>query len=346
MGSEFFNVLAGKLGAGFMKTMAKLPGCDRKTRDAFAAMGVAGYNYGIKRYKGDLKKYPDRVILGSETFCADAYAFWELAKKNNALIGDFVWAGIDYLGEVGIGTREYRDYAPDYLHGLGWVSAGSGRLDLTGRELGEALYTKVAFELTDKPAIAVIPVNHTHDSPSPSCWKFTNAFPSWSWNGCDGNDAKVEVYSRAPVVKLLVNGKQVGQKKLGKNCRFEFRTKYYGGEVTAVACDADGNELSVPRSARRATKRCSPSVPRSARCPRASWRSCVWTSRTTRARSNPSSVRTSKWKWRTASWSPWATPARTTPRLRVRRHGHLLRFRACSRARGREGQHRRQGDRR
>ncbi len=244
VGSEFFNVLAGKLGAGFMKTMAKLPGCDRKTRDAFAAMDVAGYNYGIKRYKGDLKKYPDRVILGSETFCADAYAFWELAKKNNALIGDFVWAGIDYLGEVGIGTREYRDYAPDYLHGLGWVSAGSGRLDLTGRELGEALYTKVAFELTDKPAIAVIPVNHTHDSPSPSCWKFTNAFPSWSWNGCDGNDAKVEVYSRAPVVKLLVNGKQVGQKKLGKNCRFEFRTKYYGGEVTAVACDADGNELS------------------------------------------------------------------------------------------------------
>lgn len=244
VGSEFFNTLAGKLGAGFMKTMAKLPGCDKKTRDAFAAMDVAGYNYGIKRYKGDTKKYPDRVILGSETFCADAYAFWEFAKKHNALIGDFVWAGMDYLGEVGIGTREYRDYAPDFLHGVGWISAGSGRVDLTGKPLGEAAYTKVAFELTDKPAIAVIPVNHTHDKYSPSCWKFTNAIESWSWNGLDGNDAHVEVYSRAPIVELYVNGKKVGRKKFKKNCRFTFKTKYYGGEITAVNLDENGSELA------------------------------------------------------------------------------------------------------
>lgn len=244
VGSEFFNTLAGKLGADFMKTMAKLPGCDKKTRDAFAAMDVAGYNYGIKRYKGDVKKYPHRVIVGSETFCADAYAFWEFAKKHNALIGDFVWAGIDYLGEVGIGTREYRDYAPDFLHGVGWISAGSGRVDLNGKQLGEAAYTKVAFELTDKPAIAVTPVNHTHDKYSPSCWKFTNAVESWSWNGQDGNDAHVEVYSRAPYVELYVNGKKIGRKKFKKNCRFVFKTKYYGGEVTAVNLDAQGKELA------------------------------------------------------------------------------------------------------
>ena len=244
VGSEFFNTLAGKLGAGFMKTMAKLPGCDKKTRDAFAAMDVAGYNYGIKRYKGDTKKYPDRIILGSETFCADAYAFWEFAKKHNSLIGDFVWAGMDYLGEVGIGTREYRDYAPDFLHGVGWISAGSGRVDLTGKPLGEAAYTKVAFELTDKPAIAVTPVSHTHDKYSPSCWKYTNALESWSWNGLDGNDAHVEVYSRAPYVELYINDKKVGRKKFKKNCRFVFKTKYRGGEITAVNLDAKGNELS------------------------------------------------------------------------------------------------------
>lgn len=244
VGSEFFNTLAGKLGAGFMKTMAKLPGCDKKTRDAFAAMDVAGYNYGIKRYKGDTKKYPDRVILGSETFCADAYAFWEFAKNNNAVIGDFVWAGTDYLGEVGIGTREYRDYAPDFLHGVGWISAGSGRIDLTGKPLAEAAYTKVAFELTDKPVIAVTPVNHTHDKHSPSCWKYTNAVESWSWNGLDGSDAHVEVYSRAPYVELYVNDKKVGKKKFKKNCRFRFNTKYFGGEITAVNLDKDGTELS------------------------------------------------------------------------------------------------------
>ena len=102
VGSEFYNHLAGLLGADFMKTGAQLYFCDLKTRDAFANMDIAGYNYGIKRYRHDLKKYPDRLILGTETFCSDAYKFWEMARENPRLIGDFVWAGMDYLGEVGV----------------------------------------------------------------------------------------------------------------------------------------------------------------------------------------------------------------------------------------------------
>ena len=147
VGSEFFNNLAGLLGDNTMKLGATLHGCDVRTRDAYAGMDIAGYNYGILRYRHDLKKYPQRLILGSETFCKDAYTFWELAKKHRRIIGDFVWAGMDYLGEVGIGAWEYRDYAPDFSHGPGWISAGSGRIDLTGKPLAEAAYTRVAFEL-------------------------------------------------------------------------------------------------------------------------------------------------------------------------------------------------------
>ena len=77
----------------FTTTVDITPG--RKTIYAFANMDIAGYNYGIKRYRHDLKKYPDRLILGSETFCSDAYEFWEMAKKNPRIIGDIVWAGID-----------------------------------------------------------------------------------------------------------------------------------------------------------------------------------------------------------------------------------------------------------
>ncbi|MCH5159014.1 MAG: DUF4982 domain-containing protein [Clostridiales bacterium] len=244
VGSEFFNTIAGIMGDSFMKTMARLHGCDVKTRGCYAAMDVAGYNYGILRYKHDIKKYPERIILGSETFCSDAYAFYEFAKNNPALIGDFVWAGMDYLGEVAIGSWEYKEYAPEPSGALGWISAGSGRLDLIGEPLGEALYTKVAFELEDKPQIAVVPVNHTNDKHSPSAWKFSNALPTWSWNGLNGKKAKVEVYSRAPIVELYVNGKKVGRKKLGKNCRFDFKVKYYDGEITAVNLDRNGKELS------------------------------------------------------------------------------------------------------
>ncbi len=244
VGSEFFNNLAGVFGDKFMKTMAKLHGCDVKTRGCYAAMDVAGYNYGILRYKHDVKKYPERIILGSETFCSDAYAFWEFAKRNPSLIGDFVWAGMDYLGEVGVGSWEYKEYAPSFKHGVGWVTAGSGRIDLIGNPLGEALYTKVAFELTDKPQIAVVPVSHTGEKHSPSAWKFSNALSSWSWNGLDGKKAQVEVYSRAPVVELYINGKKAGKKKFKKNCRFDFKVRYRGGEITAVNLDKKGNELS------------------------------------------------------------------------------------------------------
>lgn len=244
VGSEFFNNLAGLFGDKFMKTMATLPGCDRKTRDCYALMDVAGYNYGIKRYEHDIRKYPERIILGSETFCSDAYAFWEFAKANPALIGDFVWAGMDYLGEIGVGSWEYKEYAPSFSHGVGWISAGSGRIDLIGNPLGEALYTKVAFELEDKPQIAVVPVSHTNEKHSPSAWKFSNALSTWSWNGLNGKKAKVEVYSRAPIIELYINGKKVGKKKFKKNCRFDFKVKYYDGETTAVAKDSSGKEMS------------------------------------------------------------------------------------------------------
>ena len=258
VGSEFFNNLAGLMGDEFMKRGATLPFCDWKTRDAFAAMDIAGYNYGIYRYAHDLKAYPDRLILGSETFCKDAYRFWEQAKKNPRLVGDFVWAGMDYLGEVSIGSWEYKDYAPQFGGGPGWISAGSGRLDLTGKPLGEALYTRVAFELEPGPRIAVCPVNHTNDRHSPSAWKMSNAIESWSWEGCDGKPANVEVYARAHSVALYVNDVPVGKKEVKNDCIVRFRCTYQHGKLTAVAYDEKGNEIgrNTLRSAGPETRLC------------------------------------------------------------------------------------------
>lgn len=65
-----------------------------------------------------------------------------------------------------------------------------------------------------------MPVDHTKDAHSPSAWKMTNAMESWSWNGCDGNAAKVEVYTRADHVKLYINGKCVGTKKPKMTARY------------------------------------------------------------------------------------------------------------------------------
>lgn len=243
VGSQFFNNLAGLLGDEFMKRGATLHGCDVKTRDAFANMDIAGYNYGIYRYKHDLKKYPQRLILGSETFCNDAYKFRELAKQEPRLVGDFVWAGMDYLGEVMVGSWEYADYAETFDGGPGWVSAGSGRIDLTGKPLGEALYTRVALEADNGPYIAVCPVNHTGDRHIPSAWKMTNAIPSWSWTGCEGKKANVEVYARAARVELVLNGHTVGSKTLKNDCLAKFSIPYESGTLEAVSYDAADHEI-------------------------------------------------------------------------------------------------------
>lgn len=242
VGSEFFNNLAGLLGADFMKFGATLGGSDRKTREAFSKLDAAGYNYGEKRYLRDFRKYPDRVILGSETFCADAARFWDLAKAHPALIGDFVWSGIDYLGEVGLGAMEYRDYAPDFSHGPGWIAAGVGVLDLTGASTGQTAYTQVAFELCPI-RIGVVPADHAFEPHSPSAWRMSNTYESWAWNGCEGKETRVEVYARGAKVALFLNGRPMGEKKPDRDCRAVFRVTWQPGELTAVVYGADGAEL-------------------------------------------------------------------------------------------------------
>lgn len=244
VGSEFFNNMAGMFGSGFMKWGATLYPCDLKTRDAFANMDVAGYNYGIDCYEKDLKKYPSRLILGTETFCSDAGRFMDLAKREKRIIGDFVWAGMDYLGEVGIGSWEYKDYAPDFSHGTGWVSAGSGRIDLTGKPLGEMRYTRVAFGL-ETLGLAVRPVHFSGQKHSPSAWKMSDALESWSFEGCEGTMAEVEVYSRAARVSVYLNGKCKGSKKPDRDYRCTFRIPYEAGELKAAAYDPSGKMIAA-----------------------------------------------------------------------------------------------------
>ena len=239
VGSDFYNTLAMTLGDNFMKCGATLYPCDLKTRGAYANMDIAGYNYGIYRYRHDLKKYPNRLILGSETFCKDAFRFWEIARDNPRIIGDFVWPGWDYIGETGDGAPEYSDYKSD--NPATRMSGGNGRIDMNGKPRAEAAYTRVAFEQATGPFIAVLPV-YEKEKVQLSGWGLTKALESWAWEGCNGEPARVEIYARAAEVELLINGKSVERKKC-KKCRTIFNATYASGTVEAVAYDASGREI-------------------------------------------------------------------------------------------------------
>ncbi|MBE7087141.1 MAG: glycoside hydrolase family 2 protein [Clostridiales bacterium] len=243
VGSEFFNMLAGKLGDKTMKLGATLRGCDKKTKDVFGTLDVAGYNYGILRYKKDVQKYPDRVILGTETFCRDAVKFMEFAKTHNAVIGDFVWAGMDYLGEVAVGSWVYKPYTKNFNPVCGWMTAGSGRIDLIGDTFGETLYTKVAFGLSPLE-LAVVPADKCFEKHSPSAWKMSNAMESWSFDGCENKKTIVEVYSTAHRVVLSINGKKVGDKRCKKDGITKFKVRYKNGKITVKSFDKDGSLIA------------------------------------------------------------------------------------------------------
>ncbi len=243
VGSEFFNNLTGLLGADFMKFGATLHGSNVKTRDAFEKLDVAGYNYGIRRYKRDTRLYPHRVILGSETFISDAMIFYDLAQKTPALIGDFAWAGMDYLGEVGVGAWEYTDNAPSFDHGPGWLTAGVGAIDLIGTETAQMAYTQVAFGLSPV-RIGVIPVCYSGQKHSPAAWRMTNAIESWAWNGMEGRKAVVEVYARGAWVALHLNQEKVGKKRLNAKGIARFSLPYRPGQLTAVVYDDTSKETA------------------------------------------------------------------------------------------------------
>ncbi len=205
-------------------------------------MDIAGYNYGSGRYPLEGKQHPDRIVFGSETFPQDIYKNWEMVKKYPYLLGDFMWTAWDYLGESGIGAWSYTGGMP-FNRPYPWLLAGAGVIDICGVPDGSCRYASTVWGLEDAPRIVVKPVNHPGVRPSKSTWRGTNAIESWSWAGCEGNKAEVEIYSNAAAVELFLNGKSLGRKKL-KECKAIYKTRYASGKLTAVAFDVSGREVS------------------------------------------------------------------------------------------------------
>ena len=234
-----FNIMASFIGTGMNKS-GNSRKVDALTTPFLDSLDIAGYNYGSGRYPLEKKAHPNRVVLGSETFPQDIWKNWQMVKKYPYLVGDFMWTSWDYLGEAGIGAWSYTGGMP-FNRPYPWVLAGAGVIDILGIPDGSCKYAATVWRVEGNPVIAVKPVNHPGVRPSKSVWRGTNAILSWSWAGCKGNKAEVEVYSDQTTVELLLNGKSAGRKKV-KECRAIFKVKYAPGTVTAVAYDASGRE--------------------------------------------------------------------------------------------------------
>ena len=211
---------------------------DARTRDAFAELDVAGYNYMVGRYELDARLHPDRVIVGSETRASHTVKIWKLIKDLPHVIGDFAWTGWDYIGEAGLATKQYGTTKRSIYHPYPALLAGEPVIDITGVRQTQSYVNEIAWGLATGPHIAVEPVNRAGEKVVKTGWRATNSIASWSWEGCEGRPAVVEVYADATRVELHLNGRMVGAARPGRDGDFlaTFSLPYEPGE-------ADGDRL-------------------------------------------------------------------------------------------------------
>jgi len=213
---------------------------------------IASFNYKPHLYKELHEKFPDLILLGSETAscvstrgvyhlpavvdiptkeCDDIacssyelsappwayYAERELAAQRDCkyVVGEFVWTGFDYLGEP---TPYYEK----------WPARSSyfGIVDLAGLPKNRFYLYQSAW--TDKPVLHI--------------------FPHWNFEGLEGQNVPVHIFTNFPCAELFINGVSQGKRYLDDTDEIKrFRlmwddTIYQPGEVLAIAYDNDGNE--------------------------------------------------------------------------------------------------------
>ena len=159
------------------------------------AIDVVGYNYTESRYDEDHQKYPQRIIYGSEN--RHDFAAWKAVRDNEHIFGQFLWTGIDYLGESGV-----------------WPARGSsaGLLDLAGQRKPNGWYRASLW--SEKPVcyIGTYPVGPQRYGSRNNNQRTTqvSSYANDLWNYNEGQLIRVVCYTNAQSAHLTLNGQPIG----------------------------------------------------------------------------------------------------------------------------------------
>ena len=221
------------------------PGTDwSASAKAFASLDVAGYNYEWREYENDHKKYPERIMAGTESFPMEAFENWQQVEKNSWVIGDFVWTGMDYLGESGIG-HVYYDKNASFSMPWPWYNAWCGDIDITGQKKAQSYFRDVVWGRSNLEMAVHEPLP-AGKKEGISYWGWPAEYQSWTWPGEEGDTMQVSVYSRCQEVRLELNGKVIGQKQTTDKTKLtaKFTVPYSEGELKAIGI-TNGKEIAT-----------------------------------------------------------------------------------------------------
>ena len=212
------------------------------TVPAFELLTVGGYNYQWNRYESDHGNFPARIMMGTESVPMDAFESWQQVEKHPWVIGDFVWTGMDYLGETGIGHTRYlsNDQQDVFAMPWPWFNAWCGDIDITGEKKPQMLYRDVIWgnSKLEMNVHSPIPAGTAERI---SYWGWPDEYPSWNWIGNEDKPLRVSVYSTGSSVRLELNGRVIGEKEVSAATKLTatFDVPYEPGELKAIALDRD-----------------------------------------------------------------------------------------------------------
>ena len=209
---------------------------DLQDSRAFESLDIGGYNYLYDKYERDHQTHPDRVMCGLESFPKQASENWNLVERLPYVIGDFVWTAVDYLGEAGIGAA-YADHSPSMFQDWPWFNGHCGDIDLIGQKKPQSFYRDVVWRQAPV-TMAVQPTSSYNNA-----WGWQLEEQHWTWPGYEGQNVSVNVYSRAPRVRLYLNGQSMGDRVPGETFWAGYSIPYQPGTLRVVNLDTSGNEL-------------------------------------------------------------------------------------------------------
>ena len=183
-------------------------------KNGFAEMmDVVGQNYRVDELKAYHEAHPEKAIIGTEN--THDIQSWLMLRDDPSLCGQFLWAGIDYLGEAA------------------WpqVMWSTSLLDVTGAVKPTGLQR--ASWWSNEPMVAF--ARHADNN---------GAGPlvsDWTPADMDTYDqAVIEVYSNCQEVELLINGESQGRKAMDDNARPAlFNVNFNPGSIEVVGYNDD-----------------------------------------------------------------------------------------------------------
>lgn len=179
------------------------------------ALDLSGYNYREQFYDDDHARYPGRVILGSEN--SHDPAAWKAMRDRKFISAQFLWTGIDFLGEC-----------------QGWPIriSQAGMLNLAGFEKPLFYQRKALWTEDSVLRLAVCGAEEKH----PGVYR-----SRFRWEGEEGQKKIVYCLTNRPWVKFLLNGVEVGFQTVADadDCCVSWEIPYAPGELKAVTDQAE-----------------------------------------------------------------------------------------------------------